>query len=96
MTKREFDKLTKEIDRQRLMSASQYRRERRHHVPAWVVDRLAAREPGKFGRGASYRLEGVGRHAEARRIMEVLRHEEELRRLDRLERSLRTHHARTR
>lgn len=55
MTKREFDAETKRVDRTRLMSASQYRRQDRCHVPAWVVDRLALREPGWVKRAADLR-----------------------------------------
>lgn len=46
MTKREFDRVTKVNLRDRLMSASQYRRDVRCHVPAWIVDPLARRRSG--------------------------------------------------
>jgi hypothetical protein len=54
MTKREFDKANKIEDRSQLMSASQYRRDL-GHVPAWIVDRLAARKPGTIKRTADIR-----------------------------------------
>jgi hypothetical protein len=46
VTKREWDQETKIEDRTRLMSASQYRRDRRGHVPAWIHDWLLTRKPG--------------------------------------------------
>ena len=64
MTKRGFDaenKNDRNTDRLRIMSASQYRRERLHHVPAWVADRLATRRAGLVGYRADLRALGVGR-----------------------------------
>jgi hypothetical protein len=52
-TKREFDAETKRVSKG--MSASQYRRQDRKHVPAWVKDALAEREPGRIGRAAMLR-----------------------------------------
>lgn len=63
-TKRHFDKETK-INEGRhhhgIMSASQYRREVRKHVPAWVIDRLAQRPPGQIKKYADLRKKGRGR-----------------------------------
>lgn len=56
MTKREFDAATKYNEHgQRIMSASQYRRVDRCHVPAWERDRLAERKPGWAWRVAQLR-----------------------------------------
>jgi len=62
-TKRHFDEETKLVDRSRTMSASQYKRETRKHVPAWIVDPLAKRKPGSVGEQA--RLRKMARGGEA-------------------------------
>jgi hypothetical protein len=64
-TKRHFDTETKLVDRTRTMSASQYRREGRKHVPAWIEDKLAKRKPGWVGHQAALRKKARGGEAPA-------------------------------
>jgi hypothetical protein len=70
MTKREWDAETKLIDRTRLMSASQYRRDGRGHVPAWITDKLASREPGWVAKYATLRGRGHN-NTQAMNVREV-------------------------
>lgn len=63
MTRREWDRETKINNGapDPLWSVSQYRRQDRAHVPAWIKDALASKRAGRIGYIAALRAIGAGR-----------------------------------